>query len=212
MDSNQNNGTVNRIDVSGINLNPKSTNLVLGIVMLIVGVLFEIGAISMDIEAKIVAVIVLNVIFILPILFYGFAMVYAHFVYKKAIFAAIEKYGEANILENMSACSIRIHKEPYANKLVFFTNTFIVAPGTAIITYDEISQMYKEETNTKQGVVKTLSFNLLDGRSYSLCKHITDEELGMFISLCCGFNQNILVGFTDENNAIHEKRVEQYKM
>lgn len=214
MDNNQmntNNGNT-PLDVRGIDLKPKSTNLIIGIFMLAFGGIMELSLLSADMDNKIIALIIANVIFILPIMFYGYGYVACHFQYKKAINAAFEKYGEANILDNMSRSTIILHKEYKTNKLLFFTDKFIIQPKTAIFTYDEISWMYKSETTTKYGTYPSLTFEMLDGRVYSFCKYINDDEINNYMNFCYGLNQNIIFGHSDENQKIQRSREEEWKM
>lgn len=199
------------IDVSRIKLMPGSGKLVTGIILLIFASFIELGIFTVADQDRVPAAISINIFFVLPLAFIGGMSVYMHFTYKKAIIKAIDKYGEKNILENVKNNTILTYKELRSHNATYFTDKFIVAPGTGIITYDEISQIYKETNQTKHGEITYLAFNLLTNIHYSLCKYISDSEIEEYVSICMSFNPNILIGHTKENNELHESRVKQHQ-
>ena len=157
----------------------------------------------------IISTIAVNIIFILPMGFVGVCMIITNNVYKKATNEKLKRYGEENILKNVETATMMIYLSKVLKSPTFFTNYFVVEPGTAIIEYGEISQMYVEVTNNKRRDT-TLCFNLIDGRAYSLCRNIKDEEASAYINHCFRMNNNILVGYNETNNKMHEQRLEEY--
>ena len=188
--------------------------MIVGIFMLSIAIIFEFTFIAIgkeDPQAAVIALIVGNLIMVLPIGFLGISNIYSYFHNGKRLKNALNLYGKENIIANIQNSTISEYYHQFSNNVVYFTDKFIIDPGETIIDYNEISMMYKHVTRVRNAVHIYLAFELLDGETCMICHNIVDGAITNYMELCQQHNPNILFGYNDENKAKHAERVEAYK-
>lgn len=125
--------------------------------------------------------------------------------------AILERYGEANIINHIRNNRIRTYKKNELDNKVYFTDTFVAEPSTAIFHYNEISWMYKDVSERRKRTRITIAFKLLDGNTFFLCDGVQDDDITNIMHICQHYNPNIIFGYSKEKEAQHSLNIKRYK-
>lgn len=199
-----------------IKFKSKKTPLVVGIIMLIIiapvflFAFYSLFSPEYATDEKIAFIAAFIFIGFIPG-FFAVMSIISYFTNGKRIREGLAKYGEDKLIANIRNNTVSEFKEPLSGHKIYFTDKFVIDPGETIIDYNEISLMYKHVQRSKYGSSSYISFELLDGSSWLLCKNINDEMITNYMQLCFQHNQKIMFGYTKENLAKHKDRVKQYK-
>ena len=186
-----------------------------GILLVILSLCFE-GAIIPDFIAEggagIIALVIGNVIFLIPMLIIGILNLVSYHEANSNMKAKLEKLGKTAILSHIQFASERIHQsQRMGSRVTSFTDVLIVDPQSGIVDYNEIDQIYKSEYSRKGYITKNLTLELIDGSQVVVAYGADDAQIADYIQLCYMHNPKMMVGYTDEFNEKHSKNVETYK-
>lgn len=129
----------------------------------------------------------------------------------KGLKKALKKYGKDTIIDEVERNTLIEYKEPILGEKVYFTNRFIVDRRTIVIDYHEISMVYKDIIKQGDARISCITFALLNGNKYYLCKFVDEEKIMQMFQLCYDRNPQLLIGNNKENQKLHKENVKAYK-
>lgn len=199
-----------------ITFKTSKVSLVLGIALLIVMIPLWVTFVSlffmpeMNMVGAIIAILVGSMFLGLPT-YGGIAAIAGYFKSGAKLRQAVKRYGKENLCNHIREHSISVYSTPVIGSKVYFTDKFVIDPGTVVIDYNEIVLMYKHIHRSNAGAVSSVCFQLLDGTGWYLCKSIKDEEIQEYMQLCFQHNPKIMLGYTNENLERSKELTKQFK-
>ncbi len=196
-----------------IKIKQSKATLIVGIILLCIFTMIEIAMLSECIEGEnsfwafFFSSLMAGLFFALT----GVICIYSYIKNGKRMRNILARYGEANIINHIHQNTIGVfQKNQYMDK-VYFTDTFVIEPSTAIIHYSEISWMYKHITRHKNTSSVSVAFALLDGTIFHICDYADDNDIANIMATCQRYNPNIIFGYSKETEAQHNFNVQRYK-
>lgn len=188
--------------------------LVVGIIFIAIAVIVEIAMLTDYIEAdsgKIGGFIIASIFTAGILALIGIVALVDFVKNGKRMSDILAKYGEANIIAHIRQNTIGVFQKNQHTDKVYFTDTFVIEPTTAIIHYSEISWMYKHTTRYKNAVRVTIAFVLLDGSKFLLCDYADDQDIASIMRTCQQHNPKIILGYSKEAEEQHNMKVKRFK-
>ena len=123
----------------------------------------------------------------------GGHLLYSYFKLGQGLRAAIKRYGDDYLIAHIKQSAVKKYSNFMPGTTVYFTDRFVIAPGSAVFEYSSIGRMYKQMDYSGKVATSCLTFEISDGPDVVLCHGITDAEIIEVMQLCQRYNKSLEV-------------------
>lgn len=123
----------------------------------------------------------------------GAYMLYSYYKLGKGLRVALERYGEDYLIAHVKQSLVKKYSNVIPKSAVYFTDRFVIVPGSAVFEYSSIKRMYRQIDYSGKVAVNCLMFEMGDGLSIMTCPCISNEEIIEVMKLCFSYNSNIIM-------------------